>query len=389
MRISGGAGGGGPLSRFPKQRRLRAASTEPRATSGAAARRASPSHELCVGNLKALPPFHSQPRGPLCPPFPPQWRLMFLKRGKSLLLCGPFPLYVFHGWGGGGRRIGGYIKAAPKRSEPNTNGPNHPIRRTTWAGAAVCAPPARLDAQQVLRPLPAAAGSSGRREVAARATESRPARTHGRSAVRAPARSAIRPGPRSARARFSRGPGAAPGALRPLAPPRGARHPPAAADPRAASPLFWSRGPAAPPLTASERGAGQSARSAARAPPRRRAPALRAPRPGARLALAPAGQGRTCRGARRAAIGGSRERGGGGGGRRGGASSAESSAESAARRRLRTRLGAGRVLWPRGAAPREAHFVRARGSAVDAMGSQLPGPTRGLRAGFPGQTFLR
>lgn len=94
----------------------------------------------------------------------------------------------------------------------------------------------------------------------------------------------IRPGPQSARARLSGGAGAARDALRPLAPPQGARHPPAAA-PRAACPLFWSRGPAAPPLTASERGVGQSARPPARAPPRAppppRVPSPRAPRPGA------------------------------------------------------------------------------------------------------------
>lgn len=112
---------------------------------------------------------------------------------------------------------------------------------------------------------PRSPAARGRRPEPARAAVAA-ARTHRRRRSAPQPAAPIRPGPQSARAPLSGGPGAARGALRPLAPRQGARHPPATA-PRAACPLFWSRGPAQLPSVASERGSGQSARLSAPSPP--------------------------------------------------------------------------------------------------------------------------
>lgn len=127
-----------------------------------------------------------------------------------------------------------------KRHELDTNTPGRQNKVDSSS-----APPPRPPARR--RPTGACPPPSrSRRSGSPQSTRLGPARTHGRSAVRGPVRSAHPAQARAARARPSGGPGVARDAVWPLAPRPGARHPPAAA-PRAACPLFWSGGPAPPP----------------------------------------------------------------------------------------------------------------------------------------------
>lgn len=150
------------------------------------------------------------------------------------------------------------------------------------------APPAGPDAQQVPPAPPAVSGASGRHKVAARATVSRPARTHGRSAVRAPARSAhparVPVSAGSALRRRRRGPGRAAAVGASAGREASSRRRPAGRLPFVLEPR---------PGRAAVNGLGTRRRPIstpprprpARAPPRPRVPSPRAPRPGARPAL--------------------------------------------------------------------------------------------------------
>lgn len=146
---------------------------------------------------------------------------------------------------------------------------------------------------------------------------SRPARTHGRSAVRAPARSAhparvsVSAGSALRRPRLGPGRAAAVGATagcEASSRRRPAGRLPFVLEPRPRRAAVNGLGTRRWPISSPRRP--RPTRIPPRAPPRPRAPALRAPSPGGRPARTRRGwAGRTCRGARRAPIGRASERG--------------------------------------------------------------------------------